>query len=90
MHILSPVTDNCPSRISGEENESKWPGRVSNPGPLVLESEALPTAVRGPVQEMEKNTAPTKYGYEVFSFFLCSIRYMPSAGQFNKFDNLHV
>ena len=27
-----------------------WPDRVSNPGPLALESEALPTALRGPAQ----------------------------------------
>ena len=26
-----------------------WPDRVSNPGPLALESDALPTAPRGPV-----------------------------------------
>ena len=26
-----------------------WPDRVSNPGPLVFESEALPTALRGMV-----------------------------------------
>ena len=25
-----------------------WPDRVLNPGPLALESEALPTALRGP------------------------------------------
>ena len=25
-----------------------WPGRISNPGPLAHESEALPTALRGP------------------------------------------
>ena len=24
-----------------------WPDRVSNPGPLALESDALPTALRG-------------------------------------------
>ena len=47
VHILSPVTDNCPSRISGRRNESMWPDRGSNPGPLALESEALPTARRG-------------------------------------------
>ena len=27
-----------------------WPGRVSNPGPLALESDALPTALRGGAQ----------------------------------------
>ena len=25
-----------------------WPDRVSNPGPLALQSDALPTAPRGP------------------------------------------
>ena len=25
-----------------------WPDRVSNPGPLIYESGALPTALRGP------------------------------------------
>ena len=37
----SPVTN------GGRRNESMWPDRVSNPGPLVLESDALPTALRG-------------------------------------------
>ena len=27
-----------------------WPDRVSNPGPLALESDALPTALRGPAR----------------------------------------
>ena len=31
------------STISGRRNESMWPDRVSNPGPLALESDALPT-----------------------------------------------
>ena len=25
-----------------------WPGRISNPGPLAFESDALPTTLRGP------------------------------------------
>ena len=49
MHILSPVTDNCPSWVSGRRNESMWPDRVSSPGPLAHESDALPTVLRGPV-----------------------------------------
>ena len=48
MHILSPVTDNCPSWKSGRRNESVLPDRVSNPGPLTYESGALPIALRGP------------------------------------------
>ena len=27
-----------------------WPDRVSNPGPLALESDMLPTALRGPAK----------------------------------------
>ena len=27
-----------------------WPDRVSNPGPLISESGALPTALRGPAR----------------------------------------
>ena len=30
-----------------------WPDRVSNPGPLALESDALPTALRGPERERD-------------------------------------
>ena len=48
MHILSPVTDNCPSWISRRRNESMWSDQVSNPGPLTYKSGALPTALRGP------------------------------------------
>ena len=51
MHILSPVTDNCPSWKSGRRNESMLPDRVSNPGPLTYESGALPIALRGPASE---------------------------------------
>ena len=53
VHILSPVTDSCPSRISGRKNETVWPDRISNPGPLALESDALPTALRGPANVRE-------------------------------------
>ena len=41
VQILSPVTDNCPSWISGGRNESMWADRVSNLGPLTLESDAV-------------------------------------------------
>ena len=34
LHILSSVTDNCPSRVSERRNEAKWPDLVSNPGLL--------------------------------------------------------
>ena len=45
---LPPVTDNCPSLISGRRMESMWPDRVSNTGSLILESDALPAALYGP------------------------------------------
>ena len=38
VHILLPVTDNCPSWISGRINESMWPDQVSNSGPLAHKS----------------------------------------------------
>ena len=53
VHILSPVTDKFPSCISGRRNESMWPDRVSNPGPLAHESDALPTALRDPAISSE-------------------------------------
>ena len=31
-----------------------WPDRVSNPGPLTYESDALPTALHGPASLMER------------------------------------
>ena len=31
-----------------------WPDRVSNSGPLTLESDALPTALRGPAKTEEE------------------------------------
>ena len=33
---------------SGKRHESVWPDRVSNPGPLAHESDALLTGLRGP------------------------------------------
>ena len=38
-----------------------WPDRVSNPGPLVLESDALPYALRGPARLCKKTTVTKKY-----------------------------
>ena len=46
--MLLPETDNCHSRISGRRNESILPDGVSKPGPLSLESDALPTTLHGP------------------------------------------
>ena len=31
-----------------------WPDRVSNPGPLALESDALPTEIRSPARLLSK------------------------------------
>ena len=31
-----------------------WPDRVSNPGPLAHESDALPTALRGPATRQKQ------------------------------------
>ena len=33
-----------------------WPDRVSNPGPLTYESDALPTALRGPAKLQRTGT----------------------------------
>ena len=43
--------------LESGERETKVCGldRVSNPGPLVLESNALPTALRGPDLRQEKH-----------------------------------
>ena len=62
VHILLPVTDNCPSRISGRRNESMWPDRVSNPGPLTYKPGALPTALRGP-ESLEVSLQKRNYVY---------------------------
>ena len=43
-------------------NESMWPDRVSNPGPLTYESGALPIALRGPV---------AFYIHLNYTFFFC-------------------
>ena len=53
VHILSPVTDNYPSWISEKRIESMWSDRVSNPGSLALDSDALPIALRGPASGTE-------------------------------------
>ena len=34
-----------------------WPDRVSHPGPLTYESDALPTALRGPAHNLEPQNA---------------------------------
>ena len=58
--ILSPVTDNCPSWISGRMrmvveffswpnlDERMWPDRGWNQRPLDSQSDSLPTALGGP------------------------------------------
>ena len=51
------------------------PNRVSNPGPLTYESGALPIALRGPAENVKKNsltslcrTRYTVYGADMFLF----------------------
>ena len=39
-----------------------WPARVSNPGPLAMESDALSTALRGPVKIQVAGAKSTMYG----------------------------
>ena len=43
------------------------PDRVSNPGPLIYESGALPTALRGPAQNNANGT-----GMKVKAYYCCS------------------
>ena len=57
---LSPIIDDCPSCISGRGNESMWTDRVSNPGPLALDSDALRTALRGPANRNSADTITRK------------------------------
>ena len=46
------LTDRPDMLISGRKNKSMWPDRVLNPRPLDHESDALPTALRGPAQRV--------------------------------------
>ena len=52
MHILSPVT--ALFEPAEEETEVCGRDRISNPGPQALESDALPTAVRGPAKRLKR------------------------------------
>ena len=52
------------------------PDRVSNPGPLTYESDALPIALRGPSLD--------------FSHFLQNIDLLMSTESKNSFENIHV
>ena len=38
------------------------PDRVSNPGPLTYESDALPIALRGPASPLEKKSYSCRFG----------------------------
>ena len=55
VHILSPATDKLPFLNQRKKNESKWPDRISKPGPPTLESDALPTALLGPAATSKLN-----------------------------------
>ena len=55
-----------------------WPDRVSNPGPLALESDALPTALRGPARHTSrKDFAQAVHTCKLilFSLFIPAILY---------------
>ena len=42
-----------------------WPDRVSNPGPLALESEELPNALRGPaIGQRAKQLIPDEAAHD--------------------------
>ena len=43
-----------------------WPDRVLNPGPLALQSDALPTATRpGPLYSLLAAAAVARFGYKI-------------------------
>ena len=56
-----------------------WPDRVSNPGPLALESDALPIALCGPALNIETEKsgrtlfAQTFLSQHKHSFTVCSV-----------------
>ena len=54
-------TDNRPSCISGRGNESMWPYRVTNPGTLALESDALSTALRSQIVDSDYPVEKKKF-----------------------------
>ena len=54
--------------ISGKRNESMWPDRVSNPGPLTYESAALPTAQRGPAFRFSCFAFCTIFNFSLFVY----------------------
>ena len=57
-----------------------WPNRVSNPGPLALEADALPTALRGAAR-LKANSVDK----EVYTLFANSAIIIP--WRFNKMLN---
>ena len=54
MHLITPVTDNYPSLISGRRNESRRLDWLTNSEPLTLESDVLQTALNG-LAQVDKN-----------------------------------
>ena len=53
-----------------------WPDRVSNPGPLIYESSALPTALRGPARLMMFSETSTRFlqgNFVCFSRIVCDL-----------------
>ena len=58
-----------------------WPDRVSNPGPLALESDALPTALRG--------AAKMKISDMLLIYYQCNATDSLLKGRFLEFRMYH-
>ena len=84
VHILSQVTVNCYSGINGRRNDQKLPDRVSNSGPLALDSDTLSTAQRGPA-----NAENAKDAIQCGSYHVSSILF-PMHGEFFFYDKLRM
>ena len=54
-----------------------WPGRVSNPGPLIYESGALPTALRGPAYLWQYKAQGKEYIVKRFCFAVYFFYFVP-------------
>ena len=54
-----------------------WPDRVSNPGPLALESEELPNALRGlAIGQRAKQLIPEEAAhYLIWIYVVCKSKY---------------
>ena len=69
------------------------PDRVSNPGPLTYESDALPIALRGPLClfQLFRCVMATNYKiHERLSFQVIKLKDYRSSSQFTPFPNIYV